>query len=98
MQLGYAYAMAGKQTEAREMLDFLARLARKRYVPAFYSAATYTGLRDKEQAFHWLQWAYEERCDYMVHLDKKPATDPLRSDRGSTSLCRALQRTFRSGN
>lgn len=80
MQLGYAYAMAGKKVEAKRMIDDLARLARKTYVPAFYSGAIYTGLRDKDLAFRWLKRAYDERCDYMVHLPKEPATDPLRSD------------------
>ena len=80
MQLGYAYAMAGKKAEAVQMIDFLARLSRKAYVPSFYTGAIYTGLRDKERAFQWLKRAYDERCDYMIHLPKEPATDPLRSD------------------
>jgi Flp pilus assembly protein TadD len=37
MQLGYAYAMAGKKAEARQMLAVLEKLARKAYVPAFYA-------------------------------------------------------------
>jgi TolB-like protein len=80
MQLGYAYAMAGKKAEARQMLAALDKVARKGYVPAFYAGAIYTGLRDNEQAFRWLRRAYDERSDYMVHLPKEPATDPLRSD------------------
>ena len=78
MQLGYAYAMAGKKAEAKKMLDALARLARKRYVPAFYSAAIHAGLGDKKQALGWLRKAHEERCDYLIHLPKEPAADPLR--------------------
>jgi hypothetical protein len=62
------------------MLAALEKLARKAYVPAFYTGAIYTGLRDIEQAFRWLRRAYAERSDYMVHLPKEPATDPLRSD------------------
>ena len=77
MQLGYAHAMAGEKAEAREMIDFPARLRRKTYVPSFYSGAIYTGLRDKDQAFLWLQRAYDERCDYLVHLNKS-APDPAR--------------------
>lgn len=80
MQLGYAYAMAGKKSEAKDMISDLARLARRTYVPSFYTGAIHTGLRDKDRAFHWLRRAYVERCDYMVHLPKEPATDPLRSD------------------
>jgi tetratricopeptide (TPR) repeat protein len=80
MQLGYAYAMAGKKAEAKRMLDALARLARKRYVPAFYSAAIYAGLRDKKQALASLKKAHDERCDYLIHLPEEPAADLLRAE------------------
>ena len=80
MQLGYAYAMAGKKPEAKKMIDSLKSLAHKHYVPAFYLAGIYAGLRDKENALAWLAKAYEERCDYMVFLPKEPAADPVRED------------------
>jgi TolB-like protein/Flp pilus assembly protein TadD len=78
MQLGHAYATAGKTAEAKKMLAALARLSRKRYVPSFYSVAIYTGLGDNEMALEWLKKAREERCDYLVHLPKEPAADPIR--------------------
>ena len=78
MQLGYAYAMAGKTAEAKKMLAELARLARKRYVPSFYSVAIYTGLGDKKKALEYLKKARDERCDYLVHLPKEPAADLIR--------------------
>jgi serine/threonine-protein kinase len=79
MQLGYAYAMAGKTAEAKQMLAALTRLARKRYVPSFYWVAIHTGLGDIEKALEYLKKAREERCDYLVHLPKEPAADPLRN-------------------
>ena len=78
MQLGYAYAMAGKAAEARKMLAALARLARKRYVPAFYWVAIHTGLGDIQKALQYLKKARDERCDYLVYLPKEPAADPIR--------------------
>jgi len=86
MQLGYAYAKAGKKTEAEKMLARLRGLERKRYVPAFYSAAICTGLGDRKLALDWLRKAYEERCDYMVYLPKEPAADPLRGAPGFAEL------------
>ncbi|HUN59314.1 MAG TPA: hypothetical protein VMU41_14470 [Candidatus Binataceae bacterium] len=80
MQLGYAYALAGKRTEARKMLAMLEQIARERYVPAFYFAAISTGLGDLEHAIKWLRKAQEERCDYLIHLPKESAADPLRTD------------------
>jgi hypothetical protein len=62
------------------MLDALAPLGRKRYVPAFYSGAIYAGLGDIDRALAALKKAHEERCDYMVHLPKEAAADPLRGD------------------
>ena len=78
MQLGYAYAMAGKKAEAEKMLAALAKVAHNRYVPSFYSAAIYAGMRDKKRALEWLRKAYDERCDYLVCLPKEPAADPIR--------------------
>src|SRR5262249_43856876 len=57
MQLGYAYAMAGKTAEARKLLESFGRLSRKRYVPAFYSAAIYVGMGEKRQTLNWLKKA-----------------------------------------
>ena len=79
MQLGYAYAMAGKIAEAKKMLAALARLARKRYVPSFYCVAIHTGLGDIPKALEYLKKARDERCDYLVYLPKEPAADPIRN-------------------
>ena len=80
MQLGYALAKAGRKNEAKAMLDALVRLARKRYIPAFYLSAIYTGLLEIDRALAALVKAHDERCDYMVHLPKEAAADPLRGD------------------
>ena len=57
LQLGYAYAMAGNKNEARNKITDLARLARKTYVPSFYTGAIYTDLREKDRAFYRLRRA-----------------------------------------
>jgi TolB-like protein/Tfp pilus assembly protein PilF len=80
MTLGHAYGVAGKKAEAMAILDRLRRLAKQRYVPAFYFAALYSGLGDVEQSFKWLAKARDERCDYFVYLDREPDADPLRPD------------------
>ena len=80
MALGNAYGVSGRRAEALQTLQDLNGLARKRYVPALYFAAVYTGLGDKNQAFHWLNEAYRERTDYLIYLNVEPMADPLRSD------------------
>jgi TolB-like protein/Tfp pilus assembly protein PilF len=90
MQLGYAYAVAGKRSEAKRILEQLTRRARKRYVPSFYFAAIYTGLGDRKQTMAWLKKAHHERCDYMVHLAHEPAADLIRDERWFTELTPTL--------
>jgi tetratricopeptide (TPR) repeat protein len=59
--LGRAYAVSGRQVEARKILDQLKGLFRRRYVMPYHLATIYTALGDKDQAFAWLQKAYDER-------------------------------------
>jgi tetratricopeptide (TPR) repeat protein len=80
MQLGFAYAIAGKKSDARKLLAEIIRLSRKSYVPSFYVAAIRTGLGETDSALELLSRAHEERCDYLVHLAKEPGADPLRRD------------------
>jgi hypothetical protein len=40
----------------------------------------YIGLNNKNNAFQWLDKAYEERCEYLVYLGSEPLADPLRDD------------------
>jgi hypothetical protein len=51
-----------------------------RIIPDIYLAAIYVGLGDKDQAFHYLDAAYQERVDRLVYLNVEPMSDPIRSD------------------
>jgi hypothetical protein len=62
------------------MLQVLSRKAKRRYIPAFYFAAIYGGLGDVDRVVSFLRKAYEERCDYILHLAHEPAADSVRSD------------------
>ncbi|MFZ0137644.1 MAG: tetratricopeptide repeat protein, partial [Candidatus Sulfotelmatobacter sp.] len=78
--LGHLYAVTGRQAAAREIISQLQKLSGSQYVPSLYVALIYIGLGDKDQAFTWLDKAYEERCDFLVYLPTDPMADPLRSD------------------
>ncbi len=80
MASGHAQALAGNTTEAANALHKLAQMKQTRIVPDIYSAAIYVGLGDKDQAFHYLDAAYQERIDRLVYLKVEPMADPLRSD------------------
>ena len=40
----------------------------------------YTGLGDKDQAFKWLNKAYDDRSAWLTGLKLEPMLDSLRSD------------------
>jgi tetratricopeptide (TPR) repeat protein len=79
-QLGRAYALAGKEREAREVLAKLMEVSKRIYVSSLDIAIIYTGLGEEDSAFEWLERAYEERADHVPYLRVNPRLDPLRSD------------------
>ncbi|MFC2163599.1 tetratricopeptide repeat protein [Acidobacteriota bacterium] len=78
--LGYAFALAGKRTEAEEILDQLKSMASNRYVSPLDIAMLCTGLDKKSEAIGWLEKAYEERSERFVYLKVNPEFDPLRAE------------------
>jgi len=79
--LGHAYAVSGKKTEAQQVLGELRELQGRRYVSPYTVAAIYAGLGDKDQAFKWLEKAYDERDIWLMNLKVDPVFNKLRSDR-----------------
>lgn len=79
--LGHAYAASGKTAEARQVLADLHDLETRRYVSPYTVAAIHTGIGDKDQAFKWLERAYEERDVWLMNLKVDPVFAKLRSDK-----------------
>ena len=80
MDLGRAYGVAGKKAEAQQVLAELKEPSKRRYVAPFHIAMVYIGLGEKDQAFAWLEKAYEARSWYMTWLKTAPELESLRSD------------------
>jgi hypothetical protein len=78
--LGYAHARLKERGEALGALDQLMVLSNQRYVSAGSFALVYIGLGEKDQAFAWLEKAYEDRSGALPLLKVNPIWDPLRSD------------------
>ena len=78
--LGYAQGVTGQRAEAVKTLERLSELSRQRYIPSYYFAIVYAGLGQKDQAFAWLEKAYQERSNYVVFLKVIESMAPLRSD------------------
>jgi TolB-like protein/DNA-binding winged helix-turn-helix (wHTH) protein/Tfp pilus assembly protein PilF len=81
-----AYAHAGRRKEALRLLDELKQRQQKSYVPAAPLVNAYLGLGDNEQAFVWLEKAYEEESNLLQLLKVHPYFDPLRDDPRFTDL------------
>ena len=88
--LGHAYAVAGRTSDAQKALADLDEIAKERYVLPYFRAAVYTGLGDRDQAFQWLERAYEERHPGLVLINIDPRFDTLRSDPRFADLIRRL--------
>jgi len=83
-QLGYAYALAGRTAEARDILRTL-EAGSQDHVRALAVARVYTGLGDRSQAISWLKKAIAQR-DVNLYLSSDPMYAPLRTNARFRSL------------
>ena len=88
--LGYAYAKSGRKDEARKLLAELKELSKRRYVASYWIAMIHVGLDEKDEAFAWLEKAYQERSWFLVWIKMDPQVDSLRSDARFTHLMRRI--------
>ncbi len=81
LDLGFAYAAAGHREKARQILAKLKRLHERGLVPSGSIAILYGALGELNEAFAWLEKAYEERDPELTYL-KVPGRrfEPLRRD------------------
>lgn len=77
-QLGFVYAVSGRRNEALKIVDDLKNASNDKRSRAADIALVYAGLNEKNQAFAWLEKAYEER--FNPSILSRPAFDVLRSD------------------
>jgi pentatricopeptide repeat protein len=85
-----AYARAGRRQDALRLLDELKRRRQNDYVPAGAFVNAYLGLGDNEQAFAWLERAYQEQSNILQFLKVHPYFDPLREDPRFADLLRRV--------
>src|SRR5712691_4141163 len=68
-----AYAVGGYRIALRRWLDGINEQAKSRYVSPMKFAQLYTRLGDRDQAFEWLQKAYDQRSAPLMYLNVDPA-------------------------
>ncbi len=79
--LGHAYAASGRTAEARQVLNDLEQLQSRRYVSPYTVAAIYAALGGQDEAFKWLEKAYDERDIWLMNLRVDPVFARLQSNR-----------------
>jgi len=88
--LGHVYAVTGKKSEARTVLNELKQLSAQEFVPATSVALIYAGLGEKDQAFAWLDKGYEQHAFQLQWIKIEPRWDSLRSDPRFQDLLRRI--------
>jgi len=88
--LGHAYARVGRRDDAARELEILTEFAKQGNCPAFKFAVIHAGLDDKEQAFEWLEKAYENREFAMAILSVGQGFNSLRDDPRFDDLLRRI--------
>src|SRR5712692_11871011 len=88
--LGYSHARLGERKESLQVIEALKAASKQSFVPALFVALVYAGLEDKDQAFTWLEKAYEERFNRLAYLKVEALWDPLRSDPRFADLLRRV--------
>lgn len=88
--LGFCYGHAGRKAEAIKILNELLALNRHTYVTPVAMAYVYIGLGLNDQAFAWLERAYQERSNFMAYIKVEAIADPLRADPRFNDLLRRM--------
>jgi serine/threonine protein kinase/tetratricopeptide (TPR) repeat protein len=75
--MGHTYGLAGKQTEAHQVLARLETMAHERYVASYDKALVHLGLGEQDQALTCLEAAYDEQAGWLLFLAADPRLIPL---------------------
>ncbi|MCA1850461.1 MAG: tetratricopeptide repeat protein, partial [Acidobacteria bacterium] len=86
-----AYDAAGMKGFWRKMFELNTTPPGGKDEPPYILARFYAQIGEADQAFRWLDKAYEERSQFMVNLKVEPAFDPLRSDPRYAELLRRVR-------
>ena len=88
--LGHALAKSGRRDEALAIVDELTSWSDQTYISPLHVAHIYIAIGEVDEAFMWLEQAYEDRCTQLSLLAVAPVYDPLRRDPRFDDLLRRI--------
>src|SRR6185503_11575987 len=89
--VGAAYAAAGRESDARAVLDRLDQLSVHGYVSPYHLALIHVHLGERERALQLLLDAHALRDAWVVWLGVEPQFDPLRGEPAFEGILRDLR-------
>jgi serine/threonine protein kinase/tetratricopeptide (TPR) repeat protein len=89
--MGATYAAAGKQQEARAVLEQLNQMTVHGYVSPYQRALIHLHLGERERALELLHQAHAIRDAWIVWLGVEPQWDPLRGEPAFDSILQDLR-------
>jgi tetratricopeptide (TPR) repeat protein len=84
------YALWGKRDEAQRRLDELVRSAKQKHVDAYNIGVINASLGNLDEAFRWMDEAYQSRSEELLLIKVDPRIDNLRSDQRYRDMLRKL--------
>ncbi|MEO8414388.1 MAG: hypothetical protein ABI472_12050, partial [Ginsengibacter sp.] len=79
--IGNVYGESGDDVNAQKILDALNSLSSEKFVTAYGVALVYASMNKKEQAFLWLNKAFDERSNWLVWLKTDPRWTSIETDK-----------------
>ncbi|HMZ78139.1 MAG TPA: winged helix-turn-helix domain-containing protein [Acidobacteriota bacterium] len=86
----YLLIRAGRKAEAQNLLARIVPHQKETPDSAYFMALMCVALNDKDQAFKWLEQAYQTHSVYLSYLQYDPELLPLRSDPRYDDLIRRV--------
>lgn len=87
---GYLHALAGRELEARAVLEEVGRRAESEFVSPFETAQIHAGLGETDEALGWLEKSFGARECNMIFINVTPEFDRLRGHPRFTRLLEGL--------
>ena len=89
--IGNLQGLQKKDADARLTLAKLDAMSKSKYVTPYGVALVYIGMGKKDEAFRWLEKAFDDRANWLVWLRFDPRWDSLRSDPRYAEMIRRLR-------